>query len=69
MELSDSIDIIVGEGGVQTFKCRLCKRPVELFYTNPDSILPQESTYVIAYMDAEVLLTSGNDVSQETPQH
>ena len=63
MELGDSIDIIVGEGGVQTFTViGFANSPLELFYANPDSILPQESTYVIAYMDAEVLAeTSGND--------
>ena len=63
MELGDSIDIIVGEGGVRTFTViGFANSPLELFYANPDSILPQESTYVIAYMDAEVLAeTSGND--------
>ena len=42
MELGDSIDIIVGEGGVQTFTViGFANSPLELFYANPDSILPQ----------------------------
>ena len=62
MELGDTIDIIVGEGGVQTFTVvGFANSPLELFYANPDSILPQESSYVIGYMDAEVLAeASGN---------
>lgn len=63
MELGDSIDIIVGEGGVQTFTViGFANSPLELFYANPDSILPQESSYVVGYMDAEVLAEiSGNE--------
>ena len=63
MELGDTIDIIVGEGGVQSFTViGFANSPLELFYANPDSILPQESSYVVAYMDAEVLAEiSGND--------
>ena len=63
MELGDTIDIIVGEGGVQTFTVvGFANSPLELFYANPDSILPQESSYVIGYMDAEVLAeASGNE--------
>ena len=63
MELGDTIDIIVGEGGVQTFTViGFANSPLELFYANPDSILPQESSYVVAYMDAEVLAEiSGNE--------
>jgi len=63
MELGDTIDIIVGEGGVQSFTViGFANSPLELFYANPDSILPQESSYVVAYMDAEVLAEiSGNE--------
>jgi putative ABC transport system permease protein len=63
MELGDTIDIIVGEGGVQTFTViGFANSPLELFYANPDSILPQESSYVVAYMDADVLAEiSGNE--------
>ena len=63
MKLGDTIDIIVGEGGVQTFTViGFANSPLELFYANPDSILPQESSYVVAYMDAEVLADiSGNE--------
>jgi putative ABC transport system permease protein len=63
MEIGDSIDIIVGEEGVQTFTViGIANSPLELFYANPDSLLPQESTYVVAYMDAEVLAeVSGNE--------
>ena len=63
MKIGDTIDIIVGEGGVQTFTVvGFANSPLELFYANPDSIVPQDSTYVIAYMDAEVLAqVSGND--------
>ena len=63
MELGDTIDIIVGEGGVQTFTViGFANSPLELFYANPDSILPQESSYVVAYMDVEVLAEiSGNE--------
>ena len=63
MELGDTIDIIVGEGGIQTFTVvGFANSPLELFYANPDSILPQESSYVIGYMDAEVLAeASGNE--------
>ena len=63
MEIGDTIDIIVGEEGVQTFTViGIANSPLELFYANPDSILPQESTYVVAYMDAEVLAeVSGNE--------
>ncbi|MEC7254010.1 MAG: FtsX-like permease family protein, partial [Candidatus Thermoplasmatota archaeon] len=63
MEIGDTIDIIVGEEGVQTFTViGIANSPLELFYANPDSLLPQESTYVVAYMDAEVLAeVSGND--------
>ena len=63
MEIGDTIDIIVGEGGVQTLTViGFANSPLELFYANPDSILPQESTYVIAYMDAEALAqVSAND--------
>ena len=63
MELGDTINIIVGEGGVQTFTViGFANSPLELFYANPDSILPQESSYVVAYMDAEVLAEiSGNE--------
>jgi len=63
MEIGDTIDIIVGEEGVQTFTViGIANSPLELFYTNPDSLLPQESTYVVAYMDAEVLAeVSGNE--------
>jgi len=63
MEIGDTIDIIVGEEGVQTFTViGIANSPLELFYANPDSLLPQESTYVVAYMDAEVLAeVSGNE--------
>ena len=63
MEIGDTIDIIVGEEGLQTFTViGIANSPLELFYANPDSILPQESTYVVAYMDAEVLAeVSGNE--------
>lgn len=63
MELGDTINIIVGEGGAQTFTViGFANSPLELFYANPDSILPQESSYVVAYMDAEVLAEiSGNE--------
>ena len=63
MELGDTINIIVGEGSVQTFTViGFANSPLELFYANPDSILPQESSYVVAYMDAEVLAEiSGNE--------
>ena len=63
MELGDTIDIIVGERGVQSFTViGFANSPLELFYANPDSILPQESSYVVAYMDAEVLAEiSGNE--------
>ncbi len=63
MELGDTIDIIVGEEGVQSFTViGFANSPLELFYANPDSILPQESSYVVAYMDAEVLAEiSGNE--------
>ena len=63
MEIGDTIDIIVGEEGVQTFTViGIANSPLELFYANPDSLLPQESTYVVAYMDAEVLAEiSGNE--------
>jgi len=63
MELGDTINIIVGEGGVQTFTViGFANSPLELFYANPESILPQESSYVVAYMDAEVLAEiSGNE--------
>ena len=63
MKIGDTIDIIVGEGGIQTFTViGFANSPLELFYANPDSIVPQDSTYVIAYMDAEVLAqVSGND--------
>ena len=63
MEIGDTIDIIVGEEGVQTFTVTgIANSPLELFYANPDSLLPQESTYVVAYMDAEVLAeVSGNE--------
>ena len=63
MELGDTIDIIVGEGGVQTFTViGFANSPLELFYANPDSILPQESSYVVAYLNAEVLAEiSGNE--------
>ncbi len=65
MELGDTIDIIVGEEGIQTFTViGFANSPLELFYANPDSILPQESSYVVAYMDAEVLAEiSGNEPS------
>ncbi|MGA0332290.1 MAG: ABC transporter permease, partial [Candidatus Poseidoniaceae archaeon] len=63
MELGDTINIIVGEGSVQTFTViGFANSPLELFYANPESILPQESSYVVAYMDAEVLAEiSGNE--------
>ena len=63
MKRGDTSDIIVGEGGVQTFTViGFANSPLELFYANPDSILPQESSYVVAYMDAEVLADiSGNE--------
>ena len=63
MEIGDTIDIIVGEEGVQTFTViGIANSPLELFYANPDSLLPQESTYVVDYMDAEVLAEiSGNE--------
>ena len=63
MEIGDTIDIIVGEEGVQTFTVvGIANSPLELFYANPDSLLPQESTYVVAYLDAEVLAeVSGNE--------
>ena len=63
MKIGDTIDIIVGEGGIHTFTViGFANSPLELFYANPDSIVPQDSTYVIAYMDAEVLAqVSGND--------
>ena len=63
MEIGDTIDIIVGEEGVQTFTViGIANSPLELFYANPDSLLPQESTYVVAYMDADVLAeVSGNE--------
>ena len=48
MEIGDTIDIIIGEGGIQTFTViGFANSPLELFYANPDSIVPQDSTYVI----------------------
>ena len=63
MELGDTIEIIVGEGGVQTLTVvGFANSPLELFYANPDSILPQESSYVVAYMNVENLAeVSGNE--------
>ncbi|MBA4735443.1 MAG: hypothetical protein H2065_05585, partial [Candidatus Poseidoniales archaeon] len=63
MELGDTIEIIVGEGGVRTLTVvGFANSPLELFYANPDSILPQESSYVVAYMNVENLAeVSGNE--------
>ena len=65
MKLGDTIDIVVGEGGVHTLTVvGFANSPLELFYANPDSFIPQESTYVVAYMDAEVLASiSGHNAS------
>lgn len=62
MEIGDSIEIIVGEGGSQTLEVvGFANSPLELFYAEPGSILPQTSTFVVGYLDVEYLATiSGN---------
>ena len=62
MKIGDSIEIIVGEGGSQTLEVvGFANSPLELFYAEPGSILPQTSTFVVGYLDVEYLATiSGN---------
>ena len=62
MKIGDSIEIIVGEGGSQTLEVvGFANSPLELFYAEPGSILPQTSTFVVGYLDAEYLANiSGN---------
>ena len=62
MKIGDSIEVIVGEGGFQTLEVvGFANSPLELFYAEPGSILPQTSTFVVGYLDVEYLATlSGN---------
>ena len=62
MKIGDSIEIIVGESGSQTLEVvGFANSPLELFYAEPGSILPQTSTFVVGYLDAEYLANiSGN---------
>ncbi len=62
MKIGDSIEIIVGESGAQTLEVvGFANSPLELFYAEPGSILPQTSTFVVGYLDAEYLANiSGN---------
>ncbi len=64
MKIGDSIEIIVGEGGSQTLEVvGFANSPLELFYAEPGSILPQTSTFVVGYLDVEYLANiSGNTV-------
>ena len=62
MKIGDSVEVIVGEGGFQTLEVvGFANSPLELFYAEPGSILPQTSTFVVGYLDAEYLASiSGN---------
>ena len=62
MKIGDSIEIIVGESGSQTLEVvGFANSPLELYYAEPGSILPQTSTFVVGYLDAEYLANiSGN---------
>lgn len=63
MKIGDSIEVLVGEGGFQTLEVvGFANSPLELFYAEPGSILPQTSTFVVGYLDAEYLASiSGNN--------
>ena len=62
MSIGDSIDLIVAEGEIHTLEVvGIAYSPLELFYAEPGVIFPQESTYVVGYLDVEYLaLISGN---------
>ena len=64
MKIGDFIEIIVGEGGSQMLEVvGFANSPLELFYAEPGSILPQTSTFVVGYLDVEYLANiSGNTV-------
>ena len=62
MSIGDSIDLIVGEGDTHTLEVvGIAYSPLELFYAEPGALFPQESSYVVGYLDAEYLaLISGH---------
>ena len=65
MKLGDTIDVVVGEGGMHTLTVvGFANSPLELFYANPDSLIPQESSYVVGYMNVGDLASiSGHNAS------
>ncbi len=64
MSIGDSIDFAIGEGEIHTLEIvGFANSPLELLYAEPGSLFPQESTYVVAYLDVEYLAEiSGNDI-------
>ena len=62
MKIGDSIEVIVGEGGFHTLEVvGFANSPLELFYAEPGSIIPQTSTFVVGYLDVSYLANiSGN---------
>ncbi|MDE0954239.1 MAG: FtsX-like permease family protein [Candidatus Poseidoniales archaeon] len=64
MSIGDSIDFSIGEGEIHTLEVvGFANNPLELLYAEPGSLFPQDSSYVVAYLDVEYLaVISGNDL-------
>ena len=56
MSIGDSIDFVIGEGEIHTLEVvGFANSPLELLYAEPGSLFPQETSYVVAYLDVEYL--------------
>ena len=65
MSIGDSIDLSIGEGDIHTLEVvGFANNPLELLYAEPGSLFPQDSSYIVAYLDVESLaIISGNDIA------
>ena len=63
MSIGDKIKVIVGEGEFHELTVvGIANSPLELFYAEPGVLFPQETDYVVGYLDADYLANiSGNN--------
>ena len=56
LSIGDKIQLIVGDSGIRELTVvGIANSPLELFYAEPGSLFPQDTKYVIAYLDANYL--------------
>ena len=56
LSIGDKVQLIVGDSGIRELTVvGIANSPLELFYAEPGSLFPQDTKYVIAYLDANYL--------------